>query len=135
MKKGMKRWLSLMMVLVILMSAAMLAGCTGSEDGADSGDVVTKAFVFTVVDVDGSETTFDIESEKQYVGEALIDEELIAGEEGQYGLYVKTVNGITYDYDTDGKYWAFYINGEYAPTGVDVTEIEENAFYSFRAEK
>ncbi|MBQ2119193.1 MAG: DUF4430 domain-containing protein, partial [Clostridia bacterium] len=47
-----------------------------------------------------------------------------------YGLYVKKVNGITADYDTDKAYWAFYLNGEYASTGVDSTDIDENVKYS-----
>ncbi len=33
----------------------------------------------------------------------------------------KTVNGMTADYDKDGVYWAFYINGVYAMTGIDAT--------------
>ena len=34
----------------------------------------------------------------------------------------------------DGKYWAFYVNGEYAVSGVDTTEITEGGLYEFRAE-
>ena len=60
--------------------------------------------------------------------------ELIAGDESEYGLYVKMVNGITADYDADGVYWAFYINGEYAATGVDSTPITEGESYSFKVE-
>ena len=63
------------------------------------------------------------------------DEGLISGEEGQYGLYVNTVNGITLDYETDGMYWAFYVNDTMAPTGVDMTEIKPGEVYSFKAEK
>ena len=59
---------------------------------------------------------------------------LISGEDGAYGMYVKNVNGTTLDYDKDGKYWAFYINDEYAVSGVDKTKIDESAKYSFRAE-
>jgi len=59
---------------------------------------------------------------------------LIAGDTAEYGLYVKTVDGITVDYDTNGKYWAFYINGEYAMTGVDTTPITEGEEYSFKVE-
>ena len=59
---------------------------------------------------------------------------LIAGEDSEYGLYVKTVNGVTVDYDTDGKYWAFYVDGEYAATGVDSTDITAGATYTFKAE-
>ena len=60
--------------------------------------------------------------------------DLIDGEVGEFGLYVKTVNGITADYDKDGKYWAFYINGEYAQPGVDSIEITEGDSYSFQVE-
>ena len=60
---------------------------------------------------------------------------LIAGEEGAYGLYVKTVNGITADYDKDQTYWAFYIDGEYAVSGVDTTDIVESSVYTLKVEK
>ena len=93
-----------------------------------------KSFVFTVTDADGAETAFLVHTDKTTVGEALLDLELIAGDEGAYGLYVKTVNGATYDYDKDGKYWAFYVNGEYGMTGVDMTDITEGATYSFKVE-
>ncbi len=91
-------------------------------------------FTFSVTDVDGNETLFEIHTDKTTVGDALTDVELISGDESEYGLYVKTVNGITLDYDTDGKYWAFYINGEYASTGVDSTNITAGDSYSFKAE-
>lgn len=92
-------------------------------------------FLFTVVDKDGNETNFEIHTDKEIVGEALLDLELIAGDEGEFGLYVKTVNGITADYDVDQTYWAFYVDGEYAMTGVDATNIEEGKTYSFKVEK
>ena len=47
----------------------------------------------------------------------------------------KTVNGMTADYDKDGVYWAFYIDGEYAMTGVLATNITDGAQYAFRMEK
>lgn len=92
-------------------------------------------FSLTVVDQDGNETDFQILTDKETVGEALLDVDLIAGDESEYGLYVKTVNGVTADYDKDKTYWAFYVNGEYANTGVDSTPVEDGAVYSFRIEK
>lgn len=92
-------------------------------------------FTFTVTDLDGKETVFEISTDKKTVGEALLDLELIAGEQGDYGLYVKTVNGTTLDYDKDGAYWAFYIEGEYATSGVDKTDITPDTTYTFKAEK
>ena len=98
------------------------------------GEGQTK-FTFTVVDKDGNETNFEIHTDQETVGDALLELELIAGEESEYGLYIKTVNGITADYDTDQTYWAFYVNDEYASTGVDTTNIEEGNTYSFKVAK
>ncbi len=94
----------------------------------------TKSFYFEVTHADGAYELYEIHTDADTVGEALTGEALIEGEESQYGLYVKTVCGETLDYDLDGYYWAFYVNSEYAMTGVDATAIEEGATYSFAAE-
>ena len=106
-----------------------------APEGEETEPSVAKTeFTFIVVDKDGKETPFTIATDKTYVGEALIDEGLIEGEEGPYGLYVKTVNGQTLDYDTDGMYWSFYVDGEYGLTGVDMTEIVPGTTDMFKAE-
>ena len=109
-------------------------GSQNQTDVAVLGQGAT-VFDFVVVDKDGKETKFEIHTDKPTVGEALLEVKLIEGEEGPYGLYVKNVNGITADYDVDQTYWAFYINGEMAMTGVDVTDVEAGATYSFKVEK
>ena len=119
----------LCMVLIAAMALSMTA-CT--DNNAPTGEAT---FTFQVVDGDGKQTDFTIQTDKATVGEALLAEGLIAGEESAYGLYVKTVNGITADYDADGTYWAFYVNGEMAPTGVDSTAVEDGAVYMFKVEK
>ena len=95
----------------------------------------SKKFTFTVTDPDGKTSVFEINTDEETVGEALEQLGLIEGEEGTYGLYVKTVNGITVDYDKDGMYWAFYTDGEMATAGVDMTDIVAGAVYAFKAEK
>ena len=135
------------MILAVMLVAAMalgMAGCGKKKDAAafetttyEDGTVLgegSKTFTFTVVDKDGKETTLEVHTEKDTVGDALLEHKVIAGEDGDYGLYVKGVNGQVVDYDTDGKYWAFYINGEYGMTGVDVTTITEGDSYAFKVE-
>jgi len=73
--------------------------------------------------------TFTIHTNEDTVGSALAENELIYGDVGDYGLYVKIVNGITADYDLNKSYWAFYINDDYALNSVDMTEINENEKY------
>ena len=123
--------LSVLLCAVLIAAMALtMAGCgTGSKTPA-----AAKTFTFTVVDTEGTETSYEITSDAGTVGEALMAEGLIEGEEGPYGLYVKTVTGITLDYETDGKYWAFYENGAYAQKGVDQTEITDGVKYAFKAE-
>jgi hypothetical protein len=111
---------------------------TTTEGNASEGTeapAVKKSFTFIVVDKNGNETTFNLSTDKSTVGDALLEEGLIEGEPGAYGLYVKKVNGIVADYDIDKTYWAFYVNGEYAFAGVDTTPVEEGATYSFKVEK
>ena len=89
-----------------------------------------KTFRF-IVKVEENAVMFTVHTEADTVGKALLDLGLIEGEDSQWGIYVKKVNGMLADYDVDQTYWSFYINGEYALTGVDSTEITEGETYSF----
>ena len=124
------------LVLAVLIAAMVLcfAACGQTKAPSNVPAEGTKSFTFEVVERDGSVETFEIVTSAGTVGEALIEEGLIQGEEGPYGLYVKTVNGGTYDYDADGCYWAFYVNGEYGMNSVEKTEIEDGATYAFKVE-
>lgn len=126
MKSSIRRMLCLIGCMVLV--AAMALCFTGCDDSEKSQTV---SFQVSVTDLEGNETSFDVTTDKATVGEALLAQGLIAGEEGDYGLYVTTVNGIVLDWEKDQKYWAFYIDGEYAATGVDATNVTEGAVYSF----
>ena len=142
-----KKILSLILCMVLIAAMALITtGCTGKTNTTrvtgsatfEDGDKLGKgnlSFTLTVVDIDGNESTCTVKTKKTFVGEALQELGVLEGEEGPYGLYIKTVNGITADYDTDGVYWAFYIDGEYAMTSADMTEIVDGSTYTFKVEK
>ena len=94
-----------------------------------------KLFYFEVTFADGGTASYAIHTDADSVGEALVNVDLIAGEMAQYGLYVTSVCGEELNWDTDQMYWAFYENGEYALSGVDDTDVVENATYAFVATK
>lgn len=75
-----------------------------------------------------------IKTNAETLGEALRDTAFATGDESEYGLYVKTVNGITADYDIDMSYWGLLQNGEYTAFGVDGAELGENTAFEFRYE-
>lgn len=124
----MKRPLSLLLVLLMVIA---LVGCSAKKE-APAGAV---SFKVIVTDLDGNETAFEYTSSAASVGEALVAEGLLEGHETEYGLYIDTVNGITADWDKDQTYWAFYINGEYAATGIDGTEIVADTTYGLTLTK
>ena len=161
MRQTKKSLSSILCIVLIVAMALFTTGCNDNQDTASASETQaateatqeatqettqevsdevtvmgegTTEFYFTVVDQEGNETRFEIHTDKETVGDALLELGLIEGEDGDYGLYVKTVNGITADYDKDGVYWAFYVNGEYAQAGVDMTTITEGESYSFQVE-
>ena len=137
-------------ICVILSAALCLCGCAspaghGGAANATQSEAVPafdpataeklgegeKQFYFTVTFDDGAVKAYDIATDADTVGEALAALALVEGEQTNYGLYVKTIGGVRADYNTDHAYWAFYIDGEYAMTGVDATELVPGSTYSF----
>lgn len=106
---------------------------SASAEAEDIGEGET-AFAFTVTFADGTSALYNVHTNETTVGAALQALGLIEGDESEYGLYVTAVDGVTLDYDADGKYWAFYVGGAYATSGVDTTEIVPGESYEMRAE-
>lgn len=138
-KKNFRSVLSLVLVAAMVL---MFAGC-GQKQGEEipetsqnQQEVAEKIFTFEVTELDGTKKEFEVKyTTEKNVGEALVNQKLISGEIGQYGLMVDTVDGQKYEYNADGAYWAFYVNGEYAVSGVDTTPIKDGEVYSFVATK
>ena len=133
---------SLVLILLIAALALSIIACSSDGTGTTTTTTTTTAqkqeltFTFEVYLEDGSrKSTHEITTDKETVGAALLEEGLIEGEDGPYGLYVKTVDGVLADYETTGTYWSFYIGDEYAMTGVDSTPVEAGKVYSFRIAK
>ena len=116
-----------------------MAGCTKKPvpEGPMAGAIYledtelgegAKTFTLEVI-VEENTVRFTVHTDRDILGDALLDNGLIDGEEGPYGLYIKVVNGITADYDIDQSYWGFNINGEGAMTGVDGCTVTDGDTY------
>ena len=113
-------------LIFVLSSAFVFVSCSNDDDknGEESATPIT--ITLKVVGPDGTskEHTVNTDSSKN-LRQALEGAGLIAGEEAQYGLYVKVVDGITADYDVDQSWWGLYKDGEMLMTGVDSTPIAD----------
>ena len=81
-----------------------------------------------VVHKDESVKNFEIATDEEFLRGALEQEKLIQGEESEYGLFVKTVDGETVE-DKNQEWWCFTKGGEMVNTGVDSTPIADGESY------
>ena len=79
----------------------------------------TVAVTVIVVHKDGSEKVFEVETDALYLGEILLEEQIVEGEMGPYGLMISAADGEVADWNVDQSYWAIFIGEEYATTGAD----------------
>ena len=127
---------------VLLLLLAILTLCTlcACADVDKTGDWETATYVrntelgkgektVTVkVIADGQELTFTLHTDKENLEDALVEHNLIDGDAGAYGMYIKKVNGIVADYDTDKTYWAITKSGEMTSGAKSTTVANGDCF-------
>lgn len=109
-------------VLVLVLAASMLGIYLATRPDPVQGG---KKITVEVVHGDGREVEFNYRTDCAYLGEVLLAEGLVKGEQGEYGLYITNVDGENAIYEENGAYWALYCNGEYATTGADTTPLHD----------
>ncbi len=101
----------------------------------------SKECSLTVTDDSGTSKTYECSTDAEYLRQLM--DELSAdqtqefsyeGSEGQYGLFINTVNGLTADYDKDHAYWAIYVDGEYAQNGADTQPVNDGDKFELKYE-
>ncbi len=90
-----------------------------------------KEITIEVIDDTQASTVYEVSTDAEYLGDAIRETEGldVEGTESEYGLMVDTVNGVVADYNENGAYWAFYVDGEYCMYGMDQQPIEDGQAY------
>ena len=117
-----------LIIAAIVFVVLVVAGIVIWQVAAPKGTAGDKAYTLTVVDAEGNETVHELQTDEEMLGSALLKEGLIAGEDSEFGLFVKTVDGITASGD---EWWRLTIDGEMTETGVDSTPVEDGGKYEF----
>lgn len=109
---------------LILLAAAMTFVYVTFREQATTG---SKAITITVVNSAAQETLYRLKTDAAYLQQAMDEAEGLtySGAEGPYGLMIDTVNGETTDYNVDGAYWGFSVNGQYCNYGVSEQPVED----------
>ena len=135
MKKTITLSISMLLIFMLCLTSCNTVDAEGLwEDATHRRDMTFGEGEKTIeveVKVEDQSVTFTINTDEKYLADAMLEHELIEGEEGAFGLYVKKVNGITADYDKDKAWWGLYKNGEVTPAGASLTEIADGEHYEF----
>jgi hypothetical protein len=126
MSKQKKTTLIVVAAVVVLVIAALACWASFRPQALEG----VKDITVNVTHTDGEVATFDISTTAQYLADALESEVSLEGEETEYGLFVKTVDGEYAD-DTQGVYWLYDINGTMAEYGVDTQPIADGDVVDF----
>lgn len=79
-----------------------------------------KAITIEVIDNNQKSTLYNVNTDAEFLLGAMEDTENLTfnGTEGEYGLMIEVVNGLSAVYDKDGAFWGFNVNGEFCQYGV-----------------
>ena len=137
-------FLSLLLILFTL----LLASCSVSFFGTSTADPgIWKDALYTEdtalgegeltftlkVKAADKTVTFTVSTDRTVLGDVLMDLQLVAGEEGPYGLYITHVNGMEAK-DSDKAWWCLYEGDTMAATGADGITLTEGAEYTLAYE-
>ena len=126
----MKKLLAILLTLamVLSMAACSFVAVKQEESIPEKETKAQNKFTVTVVHADGTSKDFTYETDEKFVGKVLLDEGLIAGEDGPYGLMITEVDGEKIE-DTNKAYWAIFEGEEYAMQGIDTTPVVDGQVY------
>ena len=120
MKKNSKLILAAVALVALI---AILAGVFFATRPDTS--VGAKTITVEVIHADQSSKIFTYNTDAEYLGDVLLAEGLVEGQDGPYGLEILVVDGEQAIWAEDGAYWALYVGEEYGTTGVDTTPIAD----------
>ena len=108
-------------VLIVLCAAAFLL----YRQFAPQTSGGEKKISVTVIHGDKTEKTFNYQTDAEYLGEVLTEENLVTGDNGDYGLFITEADGETAD-ESRQQWWCITKGGETVNTSADQTPIHDN---------
>jgi hypothetical protein len=112
-KKAMKRTTkkSLITLIVVMALAVVMFGVYQfNKPTPVKGSKTIEVTIDTNGEAEGGIEVRTINTVRKFLAEALLDEDIVAGDEGQYGLFVTEVLGVKAD-DSKQEWWCFTKNG------------------------
>ena len=110
-------------VLIVIAAACWLAFSPETVEGS-------KAITVDITHGDGTTKTFQISTDAEFLRGALEQESLVAGLDGDYGMYILTMDGETVD-EANQEWWGYTKSGDQVNYGIDTCPIADGDHFEF----
>ena len=118
-----KTWLAVVGLALVM---ALFAGVwLSSRPDPNAGK---KDITVEVVHGDGSVRAFEVSTDAEYLGRALVEHGLVEENQSSYGLYILTADGETAN-EMKQEWWSLTKAGEEMMTGADEVVIADGEHY------
>ena len=121
-----KKTIAAVIALIVLVAVAAFCWLAFSPETVEGG----KSIIVDVTHKDGTTNTYEITTDAEFLRGAMEQEGLIAGTDGEYGMYVMTVDGETVD-EANQEWWGYTKAGEQVNYGVDSCPFTDGEHYEF----
>lgn len=122
MKKSLKIVLGVVGVVVLIAALVAVWMIFGAKPQAGAKEITIE-----VINSADESTVYELNTDAEYLRQAMDEAEGLTydGTESEYGIMISAINGEVADFNTNGAYWSFYVNGEYCNYGIDTQPVSD----------
>lgn len=122
MKKSLKIVLGVIGVVVLIAVLVAVWMIFGAKPQAGAKEITIE-----VINSADESTVYELNTDAEYLRQAMDEAEGLTydGTESEYGIMISAINGEVADFNTNGAYWSFYVNGEYCNYGIDTQPVAD----------
>ena len=130
----MKKRTKLITAITVIIAAILILYFGVYQNFGPKASAGAKTYTLEVVNDQGETKSYEGRTDAEFLS-GIMDELQAEGDfsyegtDGDYGLYINTVNGLTADYDKDGAYWSIMVNGDYGQYGADSQPVADGDDY------
>jgi len=117
-------------IAVILFAVLLIGAAAAYYFLRPTGTEGEKTITVRVAHLQGEPAEYRFTTDAEYLRQALEEQNLIAGEEAEYGIWVQTVDGETAD-ESRQQWWGYHVNGQYGEYGVETQPVADGDVYEF----
>ncbi len=120
------------MIAVLVLALLAFGGWQLYRHFAPQAVAGAKTVTLQVTDDIGNTVEYVVHTDAEYLQQVMDEADGLTyhGEENTYGIMIDTINGLVADYNENGAYWGFFVNGEYCNYGITEQPVADGDVFA-----